>query len=155
MNIEPEKSELKMIFNFQDANVSDSSIGNNPKVEHTQNYGMMSQLPVDLGVARLRALFEEVNRRLDALEAADRELLKPAVEQTAQATAAIQQGDETPEKQTFLEARLKAIYAMRKDIGEVIIATLANPALGLALVLHKIGQKVQAELGMTEEPAAA
>ncbi len=129
-----------------------SAIGDYANV--TNNFPA-AQVAADPGVAQLRALFEKVNRRLDALEAADRELLKPAVEQTAQATAAIQQGDETPEKQTFLEARLKAIYAMRKDIGEVIIATLANPALGLALVLHKIGQKVQAELGMTEEPAAA
>ncbi len=125
-----------------------SAIGNYASV--INNNFPQAQAAADPGVAKLRELFEEVYRRLAALEAADRELLKPAVEQTAQAAAVIQQGDETPEKQTFLEARLKAIYAMRKDIGEVIIATLANPALGLALVLRKIGQKVQAELGMAE-----
>ncbi len=124
-----------------------SAIGDYANV--TNNFPA-AQVAADPGAAQLRALFEDINRRLAALEEADREVLKPVVAQTAQATAEIQQGDESAPKQTFLEARLKAIYAMRKDIGEVIIATLANPALGLALVLRKIGQKVQAELGMAE-----
>ncbi len=135
-------------YDLKNATLIGSVAGDNAVVI---NEGTSPQpLPPDPGLLKVQELFEEVNRRLASLEAADRELLKPAVEQTAQATAEIQQGDETPEKQTFLEARLKAIYAMRKDIGEVIIATLANPALGLALVLRKIGQKVQAELGMAE-----
>lgn len=128
--------------------VTQSAIGDYANVN---NYLSTQQAAADPGIAQLRALFEEVNRRLEALEKADRELLTPAVQQTAQAAAEIQQGDAAPEKQTFLEARLKTIYAMRKDIGEVIIATLANPGLGLALVLHKIGQKVRAELGIAEE----
>ena len=108
------------------------------------------QAAADPGVAELRRLFDEVYCRLAALEESDREALEPTVAQTVQATAEIQQGDESEVKQTYLEKRLKVIYVMRKDIGEVIIATLANPALGLALVLHKIGQKVQAELGIAE-----
>ena len=109
------------------------------------------QAAADPAVSELRRLFEEVYRRLETLEKADREMLAPAIEQTAEAAAEIQQGDETPEKQTFLETRLKHIYAMRQDIGEVIIATLANPALGFALVLHKIGQKVRVEVGIVEQ----
>ncbi|HFD39028.1 MAG TPA: hypothetical protein ENJ31_04165 [Anaerolineae bacterium] len=105
-----------------------------------------AQVAADPGLAELRRLFEEVNRRLAELPPADRELLQPAVQQTAQAAAEIQQGDESEEKQSFLAARLKAIYAMRRDIGEVIVATLAAPAAGVTLVIQKIAQKVQAEL---------
>jgi hypothetical protein len=109
------------------------------------------QAAADPGLAELRRLFEEVNRQLAALEEADRDLVTPAVEQAAQAAAEIQTGDESEAKQSFLETRLKAIYAMRKEIGEVIIATLANPAAGIALVIQKIAQKAQAELGTERE----
>jgi hypothetical protein len=105
-----------------------------------------SQAAADPGVAELRQLFEEVNRRLAALEAADRDLVAPAVEQAAQAAAEIQAGDESEARQRFLETRLKHIVAMAPDIGQVIVATLANPAVGVALVLQKIAQKAQAEL---------
>ncbi len=100
----------------------------------------------DAGMAELRRLFEEVNRRLAGLEEADRELLKPVVQQTAAVAAEIQKGDDSPQKQSFLEKRLKALYAMSKDIGEVVIAALASPAAGVALTLQKIAQKAQAEL---------
>jgi hypothetical protein len=102
----------------------------------------------DPGVAELRRLFEQVYEKLAALETAEQELLAPAVAQAAKTTAEIQQGDDSPEKQTFLEARLKAIYAMRRDIGEVIITSLASPAAGIALTLQKIAQKAKGEVGL-------
>jgi len=105
------------------------------------------QAAADPGAAELRRLFEEVNRRLAALEEADRALVAPAVEQTAQAVAEIQAGDESEAKQSFLEKRLVNVLSMAPDIGQVIIATLANPAAGVALVLTKIAQKAQAEMG--------
>ena len=61
--------------------------------------------------------------------------------------ADIQGGDASPKKQNFLEMRLKNIAAMAPDIGQVILATLAAPAAGIALTLQKIAQKAQSELG--------
>lgn len=103
------------------------------------------QAAADPGVAELRRLFEEVNRRLAALETADSDLVAPAVEQAAQVVAEIQAGDESEAKQRFLETRLKHIMAMAPDIGQVIVATLASPAAGVALVLQKIAKKARAE----------
>lgn len=122
-----------------------SAIGDYAQVN---NYFSAQAAAADPGVAELRRLFEEVNRKLEALDAADRELLAPAVVQAAKTTAEIQQGDDNPEKQSFLEARLKAIYAMRQDIGQVIITSLASPAAGVALTLQKIAQKAKSELGL-------
>lgn len=117
-----------------------SAIGDYAKVN---NYISDQAAAADPGIAELQTLFKEVNQRLAALETADRELVAPAVEQTVEAATAIQQGDESPEKQSFLEGRLKALYLMRKDIGEVIITSLASPTAGIALTLQKIGQKVK------------
>ena len=119
---------------------------------NVNNHFPPQQAAADPGMAELRRLFEEVNKRLAALEEADQALLAPAVEQAAQAAAEIQQGNESPEKQSFLAKRLKALYAMRQDIGEVIIATLASPAAGIALTLQKIAVRAQAELDGTEQP---
>jgi hypothetical protein len=117
-----------------------SAIGDYAKVT---NYISAQAAAADPGIAELKTLFEEVNRRLAALAAADRDRVAPAVEQTVAAATAIQQGDESEEKQSFLEGRLKALYLMRKDIGEVIITSLASPTAGIALTLQKIGQKVK------------
>jgi hypothetical protein len=118
---------------------------------NVNNYFPPPQAAADPGVAELRRIFEEVNRRLDALEEADRELVAPAVEQTAQAVAEIQAGDESEAKQRFLETRLKHIAAMAPEIGEVIITTLASPAAGIALVIQKIARKAQAGLAAAGE----
>ncbi len=100
----------------------------------------------DAGLAELGRLFEQVNERLAKLEEADREMLKTPVQQTAQAAADIQKGDESEAKASFLMKRLKTLYAMSNDIGELVITTLASPAAGIALTLQKIAQKAMAEL---------
>lgn len=112
---------------------------------NANNYISAQAAEADPGAAELLRLFEEVNKRLEALEADEREMVKPAVQQTAKAAAQIQQGDDSPEKQAFLEKRLKNLRAMAPEIGQVIIATLANPAAGIALTIQKIAQKAQAE----------
>ena len=121
-----------------------SAIGDYAKVN---NYLPAQAATDDSGVAELRRLFQKINQKLETLDDADRAMVVPAVEQAAQAAAEIQQGDESPEKQTFLETRLKNIVAMTPDIGQIIIATLAAPAAGIALALQKIAQKAQSELG--------
>ncbi len=126
-------------------NAYNSAIGDHAMVN---NYLSAQAAENDPGAAELRRLFEDINKRLDALQTADRDLIAPAVQQTTKATAEVQQGDTSPEKQQFLETRLKHLYTMAPDIGAVIIATLANPATGIALTLQKIAQKAQAELGV-------
>jgi hypothetical protein len=128
-----------------------SAIGDYANVN---NYFPAPQVAADPGMAELRHLFEQINQRLAALEAADRDLVTPAIEQTAQATAEIQQGDDSPEIQRFLETRLKHICAMAPDIGEVIITTLASPAAGIALTIQKIAQKARSELGDIQQAEA-
>ena len=91
-------------------------------------------------------LYVQVNEKLAELDEADRDLMTPAIQQTVEAATAIQKGDDSEAKQSFLEARLKAIYLMRQDIGEVIIATLVSPPAGIALTLQKIGLKVKESL---------
>jgi hypothetical protein len=113
---------------------------------NVNNYISTQDAASDPGAAALKVLFEDVNRRLAALEATDRDLVVPAVEQTVAAATAIQKGDESEERQSFLEARLNTLYLMRKDIGEVIIAALAGPTAGIALTLQKIGRKVKESL---------
>jgi hypothetical protein len=81
------------------------------------NYLPARTAVVDAGAAELHRLFEQVNKRLAALSETDRALLAPAVEQTVQAVAEIQQGDVTPEKERFLAERLKHIYNMSSDIS--------------------------------------
>ncbi len=129
-----------------------SAIGDYANVN---NYFPPQQTAADPGAAELRRLFAEVNKQLAALEAADRDAVAPTVEQTAQAAAAIQQGDASPEKQNFLVKRLKSISSMAPDIGKVIIATLANPSAGIALALQQIAQKAQDELGGKKQDAAS
>ena len=116
----------------------------------TNNYFPSQETEVDTGVAELRHLFEQVNKRLDALEEADREMLIPAVQQAAKCTAEIQKGDKSLKTQNFLEQRLKNIYMMRQDIGEVIITTLANPTAGIALTLQKIANKIKTDMNIKD-----
>lgn len=117
---------------------------------HVNNYISTQAAAADPGLAGLKALFEQVNEKLAELEAADRDMVAPAVQQTVEAATAIQQGDESEKQQTFLEARLKTLYLMRKEIGEVIITSLASPPAGIALTLQKIGQKVKETLDKGE-----
>lgn len=118
---------------------------------NVNNYLPVQTAAIDAGVAELRQLFEQVNQRLATLDEVDRAPLALLVEQTAAATAEIQQGQASDEKQSFLEKRLKNIYAMAPDIGEVIIATLASPTAGIALTIQKIAQKAKHSVGIGQE----
>lgn len=122
-----------------------SAIGDYANVN---NYLPAQTAAVDAGTAELRRLFEQVNERLAALEEADRAPVALLVEQAVAATTEIQQGDASEEKQSFLEKRLKNIYAMAPEIGEVVITTLASPTAGIALTIQKIAQKAKASVGL-------
>ncbi|MCL4867710.1 MAG: hypothetical protein KJ063_01970 [Anaerolineae bacterium] len=137
MDNQPNQSKYTVINPVQ------SAVGDYANVN---NFLPAKTAAIDSGTAELRRLFEEINRYLEALNPADREMIAPAVAQTVKVTAEIQQGDESEEKQTFLATRLKNLHTMAPDIAQVIITTLASPVAGIALTIQKIAQKAQADL---------
>lgn len=50
-----------------------------------------------------------------------------------------EKGDEADE--TFLARRLRNIERIAPDIGEVLVATIANPAAGFALIVKKVAER--------------
>jgi hypothetical protein len=101
---------------------------------------------VNKGSEALAKIFADLIKRSEALPSTDQAIVKLIIEQAQTQAEKIQQGDESPGAQSFLEQRLKNLVAMAPEIGEVGVATLANPVLGVALVIKKIAEKVQAEL---------
>lgn len=128
-------------------NAVQSAVGDYANVN---NYLPAQTTALDAGSAELRRLFEQVNERLAALPVDDREDAAPLVEKIVEATAAIQQGDESEEKQSFLQKRLTNLYKMAPDIGELIITALVSPAAGVALTIKKVAQKAKESLRSEE-----
>lgn len=101
---------------------------------------------ISQGSNTLAKLFSDIGGKIKALPADQQEELKPAVEQVRTQIDKVQRGDESEAAQSALERRLKNLRNMAPDIGEVVIATLANPVAGIAMVIQKIAKKVQADL---------
>ena len=81
--------------------------------------------------------FYEIYRRIASKPKGRRELARE-VEQIRQE---IQKGDDV--RPDFLQKRLRNLAKMADDIFEVTVATLANPALGFAVVAQKIAVKAR------------
>jgi len=94
----------------------------------------------------LTQVFADLVERVRLLPADDQVVVKPLVEQVHSQTQKIQTGDASHDVQSGLERRLKNLVAMAPDIGEVAVATLADPSAGIAMLVRKIAQKVQNEL---------
>ena len=100
--------------------------------------------------AARQALFDEINKKIDAkteLPAVAREDLKATVEEIKTEAAKGKKADET-----FLARRLRNLEQMAPDILQVVLATLANPAAGFAMVVKKIGER--AAQAQPQQPAA-
>jgi hypothetical protein len=104
----------------------------------------------DAGSAALTEIFNALLEKVAAAPPADQAITTPMVQQLQATAEKLQAGAGQPEDENFFEQRLKVLAAMAPDIGEVAIATLANPPAGIALVIKKIAEKVKAEL----KPAA-
>jgi len=86
-------------------------------------------------------LFESIYARIDARPdtgEADKSDLKAEVQEVQAETA---KGDQANED--FLTRRLRSIGRMAPDILDVVLATLSNPAAGIAAVVRKVAQKVK------------
>jgi hypothetical protein len=95
----------------------------------------------------LAQIFATLQTRVDAIaDPGDREMANLALKQVQHEAEQIEAGDESEERQNALLKRLKNLRQMASDIGDVAITTLANPALGIAMVIKKIAGKAQKEV---------
>ena len=93
-------------------------------------------------------LFRQLSSMIDELPEEEQDLLSEPLRKLESSIEEIKSGDTSEKTLRFFEARLQAIYRMRHDIGEVAITTLASPALGLAMIAHKVAQKVEKKLNL-------
>ncbi len=105
--------------------------------------GASAQITHGVDAAELAALFEAVYRKIEARPEdpdVDREELASTVEKIQ--TEAARGEEANPNK---VERWLKFLAGMAPDIFEVAVATLTNPAAGVATVIRKIAEKAKAE----------
>jgi hypothetical protein len=93
----------------------------------------------------LATVFTDLLKRIEQLPAEDRSEVAQIAQGARAQAEKLQKGDESPITQSAFEKRLKTLKTMAGDIGDVVIATLANPAAGVAMVIQKIAKKVQEE----------
>ena len=86
--------------------------------------------------------FQPIYRAVEEskLAAADKQDITAEVQDLE---AEVKKGDEADE--SFLARRLRNIQRMSPDILDVAVATLANPAAGLGMVVKKVAEKMKAE----------
>jgi hypothetical protein len=93
----------------------------------------------------LATLFADLLKRIEQLPAEDRDEVAKIAHGARVQAEKLQNGDESSATQSAFEKRLKTLKTMAGDIGDLVIATLANPAAGVAMVIQKIAKKVQEE----------
>ena len=71
------------------------------------------------------------------------ETKKTIEESVKQVEQEVKKGDKA--RPSFVQERLQNILKMAPDIGEVVMATLLNPAAGISLAIKKVVNKIQAE----------
>lgn len=100
-----------------------------------------------LDAEALAKLFEAMNRQLDSLpNAAPQDIADARSDiQSIQDEAA--KGDQADEG--AVARHLRSIARMGPEILDVVTATLANPAAGIALVIRKIAQKAREDAGLS------
>jgi hypothetical protein len=93
----------------------------------------------------LTQMFRDIYQRIEARSAdpnVDKEEVKDSVQKIEQE---VKKGEEAnPSK---VERWLKTLKDMAPDIGDLTIACLTNPAVGVAMVIKKIAEKAKAEAG--------
>lgn len=99
--------------------------------------------------AEIKQLFDQLYITIESRAETppkDKEGLKAEVEEIqTTVTAAIEQKKEVSE--SFLLRRFQSIARMAPDILDVVVAALANPALGIGVAVKKIAEKAKEETG--------
>lgn len=96
------------------------------------------------------ALFASIQQRLDQLGTADRVDIEDAKAAVEEIRTQAEKGEKADE--SVLAREFRTIARMGPDILDVVTATLASPAAGIALVVRKVAQKAREEAGL--EPAS-
>lgn len=94
----------------------------------------------------LTKVFDEIFERLDALEGTDSQEVADAKEIVNEIMTEAARGDDADK--SFLTQRIRNLGRMGPDILEVVTATLADPATGLALVVRKIAERAREDAGL-------
>ena len=97
--------------------------------------------------AEVRQLFEQLQKDIEAnveTSPANRKDLKAELKEIqATVTEAAKKNEKVDE--SFLSRRFRNIVRMAPDVLDVVVATLANPALGLGEVAKKLAAKAKEE----------
>jgi hypothetical protein len=94
-------------------------------------------------LAQIRDLFKQVYQDIDESDSPVKDASKNVVEQIEEEVTKL---DSKPDEGK-LESLLRGLKAMAPDIFDVAVATFANPAAGVAMVINKIGKKIKADAG--------
>ncbi len=104
---------------------------------------------VESGAAKIKQLFDEVYADIETrpkTSPTHKKDLKAEVKEIQTTVTAAARKHEKPD-QEFLSKRFRNIARMAPDILETVVATLANPLLGLGTVARKIAARAQEEAG--------
>ena len=121
-----------------------AAVGRGAHVEAQHIAG--GDLTVGVGSAALAQLFESLMAQVKQLPEEDQQVAAIRVQQVQAQAQTLQAGDESEETQGRFAQALKKLRAMAPDIGDVAIASLVNPAAGIAMVIKKVAARVQKEL---------
>ena len=106
-----------------------------------------SQTTTGLSAADAKELFRQIYGAIEAranTPAGNKEDLKTDVQEIQSAVTAAAQNQEQVDE-GFLLRRFRNLARMAPDLLEVVVATLANPVVGLGVVARKLAEKPKAE----------
>jgi hypothetical protein len=117
-------------------------IGGNVSVDHGSKFvGRDDYSTTGLSGDEIAGLFETIYARIEVRQA-DPDAPRADIKETVEVIEAqVKQGDNADQK--MLGVSLKSLKRMAPDIWEVVVATFANPALGIATVISKIMQQAK------------
>ena len=121
-------------------NIGRDFIGRDKKVSVAAGgINVEGDVEINNQVAMQKELFENIQRQIEErpnTPPEDIEDLKANVEEFKAEADKGEQADES-----FLARRLRNIERIAPDIGEVLLATIANPAAGFALIVKKVADR--------------
>ncbi len=98
---------------------------------------------VEKNVVNVNVSFAPVYHALKENATIASETKKAVEESVKQIEQEVKKGDKA--KPSFVQERLQNIQKMAPDIGEIVMATLLNPAGGISLAVKKVVNKIQTE----------
>jgi hypothetical protein len=98
----------------------------------------------------LTEMFSKIRVKIDNLPNRERPAISLIVQDIESTIGEIQKDESNEDAINFFEQRLRNLYAIRKDIAEIAILTLASPPVGVAAIISKIGQRLKSEYAIRD-----